>query len=311
MMQRIWALTVYFTKSVFFSLTGLILLILSLAYWVLFFPPGQGTPDFENYVIIIGALGAATTFLLALSLSARASRLENYPLLVRLPSRVEYLVAVLLGSLILGVGLQLLVAGLALIRGPSLSAGHILMIPPLWLSIDILAAVLATHASDLVTSGWSRVIVFGHVWRYRHDQLGWTTRSTQLLESRQLRAGVLLFHFGLLAVLLVLKGMSASPDSWLVSRLYGLSSTLLDFDLVRLSDATAAVADWVSSNTMSALSQAAGIAFWPFKAMSDAVFAGGFSPSQALAPAVLLLYSAILFLIGATLFAGKDLDFLE
>lgn len=276
MMQRIWALTVYFTKSVFFSLTGLILLILSLAYWVLFFPPGQGTPDFENYVIIIGALGAATTFLLALSLSARASRLENYPLLVRLPSRVEYLVAVLLGSLILGVGLQLLVAGLALIRGPSLSAGHILMIPPLWLSIDIPAAVLATHASDLVTSGWSRVIVFG-----------------------------------LLAVLLVLKGMSASPDSWLVSRLYGLSSTLLDFDLVRLSDATAAVADWVSSNTMSALSQAAGIAFWPFKAMSDAVFAGGFSPSQALAPAVLLLYSAILFLIGATLFAGKDLDFLE
>jgi len=276
MMQRIWALTAYFTKSVFFSLTGLILLILSLAYWVLFFPPGQGTPDFENYVIVIGALGAATTFLLALSLSARASRLENYPLLVRLPSRVEYLIAVMLGSLILGVGLQLLVAGLALIRGPNLAASHALMIPPLWLSVDILAAVLAAHASDLVTSGWSRVIVFG-----------------------------------LLAILLILKGMTASPDSWLVTRLYSLSSVLLDFDLLRLSDAAAALAGWVSGNTMSVLSQAAGIIFWPFQAMSDAVFAGGFSPSQALAPAVLLLYSAILFLIGATLFAGKDLDFVE
>ncbi len=276
MMQRIWALTAYFTKSVFFSLTGLILLILSLAYWVLFFPPGQGTPDFENYVIVIGAMGAATTFLLTLSLSARASRLENYPLLVRLPSRVEYLVAVMLGSLILGVGLQLLVAGLALIRGPDMTVGHVLMIPPLWVAVDILAAVLAAHASDLVTSGWSRVIVFS-----------------------------------LLAVLLILQGMSASPDSWLVSRLYDLSNVFLDFDMMRLSDAAAALAGGIGSNTMSAVSQAAGIVFWPFQAMRDAVFAGGFSPSQALAPAVLLLYSAILFLIGATLFAGKDLDFIE
>ena len=126
MMQRVWILTVYFTKSLFFSLTGLILLILSLVYWVIFFPPGQGTPDAENYIILIAAFGAAATFVAALSLSGRASRLENYPLLVRLPSRVEYLVAVLFSSLLLGIGLQLLVAGLALIRGPDLS-GHALM----------------------------------------------------------------------------------------------------------------------------------------------------------------------------------------
>ena len=42
-----------------------------------------------------------------------------------------------------------------------------------------------------------------------------------------------------------------------------------------------------------------------------AVFAGGFTPSQALAPAILLLYGAILFLIAATLFSGKDLEFVE
>ncbi|MCC8243183.1 respiratory nitrate reductase subunit gamma [Saccharothrix luteola] len=41
----------------------------------------------------------------------------------------------------------------------------------------------------------------GHVWRYRHDQFGWTTRSSQMHESRLLRMGSPLFHFGLLAVI--------------------------------------------------------------------------------------------------------------
>jgi nitrate reductase gamma subunit len=43
--------------------------------------------------------------------------------------------------------------------------------------------------------------VIGHIWRYRHDQFGWTTRSSQLYESRLLQLGSPLFHFGLLAVL--------------------------------------------------------------------------------------------------------------
>ena len=275
MMQRVWSLTAYFTKSLFFSLTGLILLILTLVYWVLFFPPGQGTPDVENYIILIGAFGAAASFLAALALTGRAGRLENYPLIVRLPSRIEYLAAVILSALILGGGLQLLVAGLALIRGPE-GAGHWLMIPPLWLSINILAAVLAIHASDLVTAGWSRVIVFGS-----------------------------------LAVLLILKGMTASPDAWLVERLYDLSNVLLDFNLLALSNMVDTMSSWLGGPTLNALSQGAAVIFWPFQAMSDAVFAGGFTPSQALAPAVLLLYGSILFLIAAILFAGKDLDFTE
>ena len=45
------------------------------------------------------------------------------------------------------------------------------------------------------------IFVVGHVWRYRRDQLTWTARSTQLLEQRLLRAGSLLFHFGILAVI--------------------------------------------------------------------------------------------------------------
>ena len=42
------------------------------------------------------------------------------------------------------------------------------------------------------------LFVAGHVWRYRHDQFGWTSRSTQLLESRWLAWGSNLFHYGAL-----------------------------------------------------------------------------------------------------------------
>ena len=45
------------------------------------------------------------------------------------------------------------------------------------------------------------IFVVGHFWRYRHDQFGWTTRSTQLLERRLLAWGSPLFHFGALAVI--------------------------------------------------------------------------------------------------------------
>ena len=46
------------------------------------------------------------------------------------------------------------------------------------------------------------LFVGGHVWRYRYDKFGWTTRSSQLHESRLLRLGSPLFHFGILLVLL-------------------------------------------------------------------------------------------------------------
>ena len=44
-------------------------------------------------------------------------------------------------------------------------------------------------------------LVGGLVWRYRYDQFGWTTRSSQLYESRLLRIASPLFHYGLFVVL--------------------------------------------------------------------------------------------------------------
>jgi nitrate reductase gamma subunit len=43
--------------------------------------------------------------------------------------------------------------------------------------------------------------VVGHIWRYQRDQYRWTARSTQLLESRALRYGSILFHYGTFAAI--------------------------------------------------------------------------------------------------------------
>ena len=58
------------------------------------------------------------------------------------------------------------------------------------------------------------VFVLGHVWRYRYDKFGWTTRSSQLYERRLLRIGSPLFHFGILFVLLGHIGGLLIPDGW-------------------------------------------------------------------------------------------------
>ncbi|WP_030659587.1 respiratory nitrate reductase subunit gamma [Streptomyces rimosus] len=45
------------------------------------------------------------------------------------------------------------------------------------------------------------VFAVGHFWRYRKDQFGWTSRTSQLLEHRWLRWGSPLFHLGAFAVI--------------------------------------------------------------------------------------------------------------
>ncbi|HWK26904.1 MAG TPA: respiratory nitrate reductase subunit gamma [Solirubrobacter sp.] len=43
------------------------------------------------------------------------------------------------------------------------------------------------------------VFVVGHIWRYRADQLGWTSRSTQMFEHKILGWAGPAFHYGALA----------------------------------------------------------------------------------------------------------------
>ena len=56
--------------------------------------------------------------------------------------------------------------------------------------------------------------VVGHLWRYRYDKFGWTTRSSQLYENRLLRIGSPLFHFGMLGVVGGHVVGLLVPESW-------------------------------------------------------------------------------------------------
>ena len=58
------------------------------------------------------------------------------------------------------------------------------------------------------------MLVGGTIWRYRYDKFGWTTRSSQLYESRLLRIGSPLFHFGILVVIVGHIGGLVIPESW-------------------------------------------------------------------------------------------------
>lgn len=45
------------------------------------------------------------------------------------------------------------------------------------------------------------VFVVGHIWRWRYDQFGWTSRSTELQERRLLKWGGPLFHYATFAAI--------------------------------------------------------------------------------------------------------------
>jgi nitrate reductase gamma subunit len=65
------------------------------------------------------------------------------------------------------------------------------------------------------------ILIFGTIWRYRYDKFGWTTRSSQLYESRLLRIGSPMFHFGLLVVVMGHVVGLLVPKSW--TRKFGVS----------------------------------------------------------------------------------------
>jgi len=67
---------------------------------------------------------------------------------------------------------------------------------------------------DVVPYVTLAVVVVGTWWRYRYDKFGWTTRSSQLYESRLLRVASPMFHFGILVVIVGHVIGLVIPQSW-------------------------------------------------------------------------------------------------
>src|SRR4249919_2117607 len=81
---------------------------------------------------------------------------------------------------------------------------------------------------DIVPYVTIAILVVGTWWRYRYDKFGWTTRSSQLYESRLLRIGSPLFHFGILLVFFGHVGGLVIPESW--TEAVGVSEGLYHFN---------------------------------------------------------------------------------
>jgi nitrate reductase gamma subunit len=83
------------------------------------------------------------------------------------------------------------------------------------------------------------VFIVGHIWRYRYDKFGWTTRSTQTYENRLLRWGSPMFHLGILMVLAGHVVGLLIPREWLYA--IGITEDMYHFGATTLGTMAAAL----------------------------------------------------------------------
>nr|WP_162472302.1 respiratory nitrate reductase subunit gamma [Tomitella biformata] len=58
------------------------------------------------------------------------------------------------------------------------------------------------------------ILIVGLTWRYRYDKFGWTTRSSELYESKLLSVASPMFHYGILVVIVGHVIGLVIPQSW-------------------------------------------------------------------------------------------------
>lgn len=58
------------------------------------------------------------------------------------------------------------------------------------------------------------ILIVGLIWRYRYDKFGWTTRSSEMYESKVLSVASPMFHYGILVVVVGHFIGLVIPESW-------------------------------------------------------------------------------------------------
>ncbi|SOB99793.1 respiratory nitrate reductase gamma subunit [Ureibacillus xyleni] len=61
------------------------------------------------------------------------------------------------------------------------------------------------------------IFIIGHIIRYRNDQFSWTAKSSEFIEKKQLMIGSLLFHLGIIPVILGHFAGLVIPREWMHS----------------------------------------------------------------------------------------------
>lgn len=145
------------------------------------------------------------------------------------------------------------------------------------------------------------IFIGGHIWRYRFDKFGWTTRSSQTYENKLLRWGSPMFHLG---ILMVIAGHAVGlliPRQWLYAvgiteHMYHLGATIMGTfaALLTLAGLTILIyrrrtvgpvflATTVMDKVMYVL-LAAALGFGTLATVVHQVFGGGFSYRESISP---------------------------
>lgn len=59
------------------------------------------------------------------------------------------------------------------------------------------------------------IFIVGHIFRYRYDQFNWTAKSSEFIEKKRLMVGSLLFHIGIIPVIMGHIAGLGIPKSWM------------------------------------------------------------------------------------------------
>lgn len=273
-MRRILTLTHYLLIRQFRSTMGIIGLLSTIVlWWVFFYPTDNQATGVDPLILIIGIYGFILSFIMTLSMADKTYHSSHLPLFTRLRSRVEFLTAILASVVLFSLLLQLFVVAILFIQPNNfiLTSTKIMIVPPLWISVNIFAVALALHATDLVQSGWSRAWIYGIV-----------------------------------TILLFSQSADIRTIRWLSTTLKGWATSANNREWTQLNAILQQASDWVFESGLD-FTEALGIVFWPFQAMTDGILSGELTNAQAIAPTILLLYATILFLLAADFFTHKDL----
>jgi hypothetical protein len=155
-MNRVWILTLYFTRDLFRSLSGVVPLAAALVFGLVAFEYGMDQPQF----ITVGGLGTGAICLLTtLLLAGRANRAASYPFVARLRQRAELLTAPIVGALVVTALLAFLIALANLLTDRlTLEFPSLLWIVPTWFVLWSFMAALALSLSSLVNRGGFQVL---------------------------------------------------------------------------------------------------------------------------------------------------------
>lgn len=201
MITRVTTLALFITRNLFRTLLGVLPPALTLlVYRLTFTYRNQGD---LAYFTAIGGLGLMFVCVItALLVADRANRAAMYPLLARLPNRMELLVAVVVSTIIITIAMAVLYTTLVLgFQHMTLTPVELLFIAPCWLGEFIFAAALGLMMSKLASRGGSYAIVFAVLgtMAFVHE---WGVRSVPSGESSWLMNGITLVIHPITATLM-------------------------------------------------------------------------------------------------------------